>query len=65
MASVRQHGNKWQARVTKKGYKSEARSFLTKQDAERWARKVETQMDRGACGSQTLNRPGFCGGSNL
>ena len=35
MASIRQRNGKWQARVIRKGHPAEARSFLTRQDAER------------------------------
>lgn len=47
MASIRNRGNKWQARVTRKGFPDEVKSFTTRQDAERWARSVETEMDKG------------------
>ena len=47
MASFRFHGNRWQARVRRAGYPAQTRSFLTKADAERWARTVEVQIDRG------------------
>jgi hypothetical protein len=45
MATIRMHGDKWQARVYKKGNKTEIKSFLTKRDAERWARQIESDMD--------------------
>jgi len=48
MASFRLRGKRWQARITRKGHPTEVRSFLTRQDAERWARSVEIDMDRGA-----------------
>jgi integrase len=47
MASFRFHGNRWQARVRRKGYSDQTKSFLTRQDAERWARNVEVDFDRG------------------
>ncbi len=47
MASFRFHGNRWQARVRRKGYSDQTKSFLTRQDAERWARSVEVEFDRG------------------
>ena len=47
MASIRNRGNKWQARVTHKGFPDEVKSFTTRQDAERWARSVETETDKG------------------
>lgn len=47
MASIRQHGNRWQARVRRNGYPEASGSFDNKQAAERWARSVEAEMDRG------------------
>ncbi len=48
MASIRFRNNKWQARVNRKGYHDETRTFITKQDAERWARSIESNMDKGS-----------------
>jgi integrase len=47
MASVRKHGDKWQARVQRKGQPSLAKSFNNKADALKWARSVESQLDLG------------------
>jgi len=48
MASIRSRNGLWQARITRKGQVPIAKSFLTRQDAERWARQIETEMDRGS-----------------
>ena len=48
MASIRSRNGLWQARITRQGQPHIARSFQTKQDAERWARQTETEMDRGS-----------------
>src|SRR5580704_10127943 len=48
MASIRKRSNKWQARVCRAGYPAETKSFNTCADAERWARSIETEMDRGS-----------------
>ena len=48
MASFRQHGNRWQARVRRQGYPDITKSFQGRQEAERWARSVESEMDRGS-----------------
>jgi len=48
MASFRFRSNRWQARVRRLGHPDETRSFLTHQEAERWARSVESEMDRGS-----------------
>jgi integrase len=47
MASFRFRNNRWQARVQRKGQKDLARSFINKPDAEKWARSVEIEIDRG------------------
>jgi integrase len=54
MASIRNRNGKWQARITRKGQQPIAKSFLSKQDAERWARQVETDIDKGSYTSQVL-----------
>jgi integrase len=48
MATFRNRHGKWQARVTRKGIKPVSKSFQTKQDAERWARQVEADIDKGS-----------------
>lgn len=47
MASFRYRSNRWQARVRRKGYPDEVKSFITRQDAEKWARSIESDIDRG------------------
>lgn len=47
MASFRQRGGKWQARVIREGYPDQTKTFETKVDAERWARSLETEIDKG------------------
>ena len=54
MASIRNRNGKWQARITRKGQQPIAKSFLSRQDAERWARQVETDIDKGSYTSQVL-----------
>jgi integrase len=46
MATIRKHRDKWQVQIRRKGNVSVARSFLTKRDAEIWARQTEIQIDR-------------------
>lgn len=53
MASIRSRNGKWQARITRKGQPSVAKSFHNKQDAEKWARQLESEMDKG-CYTNTL-----------
>ena len=47
MASFRSRKNKWQARIIRKGHPIIAKTFLTRQDAEKWARSIEIEIDRG------------------
>ena len=47
MASFRFRNNRWQARVQRKEQKDLAKSFLNKPDAEKWARSIEIDLDRG------------------
>ena len=48
MATFRNRGGKWQARVRRLGQQPISKSFQNKQDAERWARQVETDIDKGS-----------------
>ncbi len=48
MASIRSRNGKWQARITRKGQQAVAKSFHSKQDAEKWARQVEAEIDKGS-----------------
>lgn len=52
MATFRFRSSRWQARVRRLGHPDETRSFLTHQEAGRWARSVESEMDQG------LHQPG-------
>ena len=47
MATFRNRNGKWQARIQRQGQVHGSKSFNTRQDAERWARQVEAQMDQG------------------
>lgn len=48
MASFRQLcSGRWQARVQRRGHKPVTQSFISRQDAEKWARKVERELDQG------------------
>lgn len=41
MASIRQRGGKWQARVIRTGFPAVVKTFDTHGDAQRWARSIE------------------------
>ena len=47
MTSIRNRNGVWQARVIRKGFPTTSKSFTIRQEAERWARQVEAQMDQG------------------
>jgi hypothetical protein len=46
MAAFRFRNNKWQARIQRKGQRTIAKSFISKQDAEKWARSIEVELDK-------------------
>lgn len=46
MGSFRKREGRWQARVVRKGYPPVSKTFGTRQDAEKWARSVEREIDR-------------------
>lgn len=48
MATFQKRGDRYQARVRRQGYPEQSDTFRTKAAAERWAREVESKMDRGA-----------------
>lgn len=48
MASFRKRGElQWQARIARKGFPPQVKTFMTRADAEAWARQVESEIDRG------------------
>ena len=47
MASFRQRNGKWQARVIRDGYPDQTKTFESKVDAEKWARALESAIDKG------------------
>lgn len=48
MATITQRETSaWQAKIRRQGYPTESRTFTNRQDAERWARAREAEMDRG------------------
>lgn len=54
MAAIEQRGDRqWRARVRRRGWPTETRTFRTKADALAWAREVEVEIDRGVFVSRT------------
>lgn len=47
MASIRFRSNKWQARVSRKGEQSLVKTFQSREDAQKWARSIEVEWDKG------------------
>lgn len=47
MATIRFRGEKWQCRIQRQGFPALSKSFITKEDALKWARNIERQMDLG------------------
>ena len=47
MASVRKSGAKWHVQIRRSASPTVTRTFTLKVDAEKWARAVESQIDRG------------------
>jgi integrase len=47
MATIRKRNDRWQAIVKRKGYPLLSKSFGTRGDAEKWARKQEREIDVG------------------
>jgi integrase len=48
MATFRNRHGKWQARVQRKGQLPVSKSFQSKEDAQRWARQIEAEIDKGS-----------------
>jgi integrase len=57
MASIRKRGDRWQAQIRRKDFPQQTRSFLCRQDAERWVRSLERQMDLGEVAMVPLGYP--------
>jgi integrase len=47
MASFRKRSGKWQARIIRDGYPDQTKTFDSKADAEKWARALESDIDKG------------------
>ena len=49
MATITKRNDKqWQAKVRKKGFSSVSKTFPTKVAAQKWAREIECDMDKGS-----------------
>jgi len=45
MANIRNRNGKWQAQVRRNGHSPRTKSFLSKADAQKWARQMEVDLD--------------------
>lgn len=57
MPTIYMVGGKWVARVRRKGFPAKAMTFATKILAEKWARKVERDIDEGRAGIAPSTSP--------
>ena len=48
MATFRNRSGKWQARVQTKGHAALSKTFINKVDAERWAKQIEVEIQKGS-----------------
>jgi hypothetical protein len=48
MATFRNRSGKWQARVQVKGHATLSKTFINKVDAERWAKQIEVEIQKGS-----------------
>lgn len=48
MASIRRlPSGKWNVRITRQGFPVQTKTFINRADADKWARTIESEMDRG------------------
>ncbi len=48
MAYISQRGEYWRAEIRRRGHKAIYRTFDTKQQAQQWARRIESEIDAGS-----------------
>ena len=57
MASIREKGPyQWAVQIRRKGWPNQSATFRTKKDAQAWARKVESEINRGVFVDQSASR---------
>jgi integrase len=47
MAAIQKRGNAFRVRIIRKGYQTQSKTFGTRIEAIKWARKIETEIDQG------------------
>ena len=56
MASIIPVKGKWRAQVRRKGHEAQTQTFEKKADAERWARRIEAEMDAGRASGRRISK---------
>ena len=57
MANIREKNPfQWAVQISRKGWPTQSATFRTKKDAQAWARKIESDMDRGQFVDQSAGR---------
>ena len=57
MATIRHKGkSQWQVQIRRKGWPFQNATFCTKKEAQAWARRIESDMDRGLFTDQSEGR---------
>ncbi|MGD9711335.1 MAG: hypothetical protein AB7V46_04620 [Thermomicrobiales bacterium] len=57
MATVREKARRqWRVKIRRKGWPFQSGTFRTRKEAQAWARKTESEMDRGLFVDQTAAR---------
>ena len=57
-ASAKKGPFQWSVQIRRKGWPKQSATFRTKKDAQAWARKIESEMDRGQFVDQSAGRAG-------
>ena len=57
MATITKRNGKWQARVRRKGFPTQTRTFSQKTDAQRWIRHIEIKIERYELPPERPNYP--------
>jgi len=47
MAGYRKRNGKWEVRIRRQNSKNLSKTFINKEDAQRWARETKTQIKKG------------------
>ena len=47
MAGYRKRNGKWEVRIRRNNSKNLSKTFINKEDAQRWAREQESKLDKG------------------